>query len=704
LQIQSEYLKKPGLHCDHILIFKNSGGDMPIINSKNSEIVKYYTVEELTSIAKEMRAYNMVSISAAKSGHTGGTLSIMDVAAVLYMKVIRHDPSNPKWDERDRVFWSVGHKAPALYVALGMAGYYDVEDSVKLRKLWSGFEGHPNQFKLPGLELSSGSLGQGLGVAVGSAIRAKLDHKNYRVYCIMGDGEQQEGSIWESVMSASHYKLNNLIGVIDVNGLQIDGTTECVMNVEPLEERYRSFGWEVIKVDGHDMKRLIDAFALAEKSVDKPVVILACTVKGKGVRFAENVIGYHGVPPKDGRFGIESLDQAIIDIYGGVTNGFSKEKVDALLDRADKHQAAVDRKLDASMPKFIKNYWWNQTGNMNVKMDPTRFGFGKALEVIGKDKNIVAFGADITSSIKMDDFYKNHPDRLERFFSMGIAEQNMTVVAAGLAKEGKKSFIGSYGVFISGRNWDQIRTTCCYNNYNVKIAGAHGGISVGADGATHQALEEIPLMYYLPNMHLEVPCDSIETEKSTYAITKVEGPAYIRYGREATPVITKADTVFEYGVANVIRFRSVQDNFTDAFETTLGTAFKNEKEDLCIIACGPMTAEAMRAAWILKEEYGLETRVINIHTIKPLDKSTIVKAAEEIGRIITVEEQQTGGFGNIIAGVIAQGKSFSRSLVMDMIGVDDRFGESGAPWDLMKAFGLSAEQIAARAKAISEKK
>ena len=671
---------------------------MPIIDSKTNRIVHNYSSEELIQKAKEMRVYNMISLCASGSGHTGGTLSIMDITAVLYLKVINHDPANPKWDDRDRVFWSVGHKAPALYVALGMAGYYAVEDTVKLRKLWSGFEGHPNQFKLPGLELSSGSLGQGLGVAVGSALRAKLDTKDYRVFCIMGDGEQQEGSVWEAAMSAGHYKLDNLVGIIDLNGLQIDGKTEAVMNVEPLEDKYKAFGWEVIHTDGNDIGKLIEVFSQAEKVKNKPVLILAHTVKGRGVSFAENVAGYHGIVPKDGRCGKESLEQAVFDIYNGSESIFTPKKLDSLLNIAIEYQEEVDQRLSEIMPVFPQNYWWNENEMMKVVMDPTRFGFGKALEKIGEDKNIVAFGADITSSIKMDDFYKNHPDRKNRFFSMGIAEQNITVVAAGFAKEGKKSFIGSYGVFVSGRNWDQIRTTCCYNNFNVKIAGAHGGISVGADGATHQALEEIPLMYYLPNMNLEVPCDSIETGKSTYAITKVDGPGYLRFGREATPIVTKPETDFEFGIANIIRFRQVKENFIDAFEISLSTKYENESEDICITACGPMVAEAMRAAWILKQEYNIETRIINIHTIKPIDKNALLNAAGDIGKILTVEEQQVGGFGNIVAGVIAQGKRFSNSFCMDMVGINDHFGESGAPWDLMKAFGLSAEQIAVRAK------
>jgi transketolase len=231
---------------------------------------------------------------------------------------------------------------------------------------------------------------------------------------------------------------------------------------------------------------------------------------------------------------------------------------------------------------------------MQVKMEPTRNGFGQAIEELAKDEKVIALGADITASIRMDKFYASHPQRKNRFFEIGIAEANMTVVASGLAKEGKIPFIGSYGVFITGRNWDQIRTTVCYNNYNVKIADAHAGISVGADGATHQALEDISNLYYLPNMHLTVPCDSIETEKSTKAVTYIKGPAVIRYAREATPIVTTHDTPYQFGLANVIRYRGEKNNFISAFETKLSSDYSSEKEDLTLIACGPMVAEAMR--------------------------------------------------------------------------------------------------------------
>jgi len=502
-------------------------------------------------------------------------------------------------------------------------------------------------------------------------------------------------------MCAAHYKLDNLVAIIDRNRLQIDGPTKEIMCLEDLSAKWQAFGWNTLEIDGHDMPQILSSLEEAQKTKGKPTVIIAHTVKGKGVSYAENQVGYHGIPPKDGRSGKESLDQALEDIGDPQ---FTKEKVDYLLKIASDYQSKVDKKVKDSLPMFSRNYWWNSSPSMKVKMVPTRNGFGQALDELGQDKRIVALGADITSSIRMDKFYASHPERKNRFFEIGIAEANMTLIASGLAKEGKIPFIGSYGVFITGRNWDQLRTTVCYNNYNVKIADAHAGISVGADGATHQALEDISNLYYLPNMHLTVPCDSIETKKSTKAIAYIEGPAVVRYAREATPIITTPDTPYQFGLANVIRYRAEKNNFISAFETVLSSDYTSEKEDLTLIACGPMVAEAMRAAYILKEEYNLESRILNIHTLKPIDKKAILKAAEETNIILTIEEHQVGGFGNIISGIIAQNKKYSTPLLMDMIGVEDRFGESGAPWELTKVFGLTGEHIAKRAKELYEKK
>ena len=277
---------------------------------------------------------------------------------------------------------------------------------------------------------------------------------------------------------------------------------------------------------------------------------------------------------------------------------------------------------------------------------------------------------------------------------MGIQEQNATVVAAGLAKEGKLPVMSTYGVFCSQRNSDQIRTSVCYGELNVFFGGAHGGISVGADGATHQSLEEIFSVGCLPNMNFVIPCDSIETKKATdYLLFKIKGPKYLRFAREATPIVTDEKTPFVFGQANIYRFRGIKDNFKDAFDVYLASKYKNENEKVAILACGPEVPEAMRAAWILKEQFKIESRVVNIHTIKPLDKEAIIKTAKETKIIVTAEEHQKGGFGNLVSAAIMEA-NLKNAPKFAMIGVNDRFGESGQPWELLKAFGLIAEFIA----------
>ncbi len=669
---------------------------MGLMNSHTQE-ERTYQKDELVKAASEMRALDLTIIHAARSGHPGGTLSIMDVTAALFLNEARLDPGRPEWEDRDRIFFSAGHKAPAIYVALAQIGFYTAEEVVTLRKIWSPFQGHPHAPKLAGVEISSGSLGHGLSVAVGSALAASLDHKDYRVYCVMGDGEQQEGSIWEAVMTAGHYNLDNLCGIIDKNSLQIDGWVKDVMNIDPLAEKYRAFHWHVIEIDGHDMGQILDAFAEARTIKGKPTLVIANTIKGKGVSFMENEAGWHGIATKTE----EQFAQAINDI---ACPTFPLEKARKLVDSAKAYQAEQQQKLQVLLPKFSKEYWWNAEEEMKVEMDPTRFGFGRCLSAIGGDERIVTIHADISNSIKITDFENEHPERAERVISVGIAEQNMMAVAAGLAHEGKIPITGTYGVFASGRPWDQIRTTICYDNLNVKIVGAHGGISVGADGATHQALEEISIMSILPNMNLFVPCDAIESEKlSKIAILDVQGPAYIRLAREATPVVTDDKTPVVAGKANVIRYRKHAANFKDAFETVVANEYQHEGETLALIACGPMVPEAMRAAYILKEEHDIETRVINIHTVKPIDEDALTRAVDEIGVIVTCEEHQKGGFGNIIAGVINAHKSRSTPLSFDMIGVEDRFGESGGPWELMITFHLTAEHIATKAKTLLER-
>jgi transketolase len=502
----------------------------------------------------------------------------------------------------------------------------------------------------------------------------------------MGDGEQQEGQVWEAAMEAGHYQLDNLIAIIDCNRLQIDGLVTDVMAVEPLAAKYGSFGWDVLRIDGHDMNQIVDALQQARAVEGRPVVILADTVKGKGVSFMEGQAGWHGKAPN-----YEELMKGLTELR--LTQRIS---VPSLLEKANEYQADIDQKLSTKMPKFTRDYWWNGNNEMKVKMEPTRKGFGQSLAENGDDERIVCLGLDISGSITISDFYTGKPHRKRRWISMGIAEQSATSAAAGLAREGKLPVLGTYATFAAARNLDQIRTSICYGNFNVMVAGAHGGVSVGPDGATHQALEDLFALQGLPNMSLVVPCDIVETRKATdYLLLRHTGPKYIRFAREATPVVTDEKTPFVFGKANLIRLRGEKPNFIDAFETVLADSYSNEQEDISVVACGPMVPEAMRAAYILKREFGYETRVLNVHTLKPIDAEAVIRAAYETGVIITAEEHQIGALAWRVSSLLTESPQlFGVPVITGAIGVKDRFGDSGAPWELIKEFEVSAEHIA----------
>ena len=662
---------------------------MALRDSATGRRRRQYSVDELEDAARLMRGYNLVALCAAGSGHAGGTLSIMDIAAALYLHTAEHDPKNPDWAGRDRIIWSAGHKAPALYVALGMAGFFPLDKVVTLRKLGSPFQGHPHWLKVPGVEVSTGSLGQGLSIAVGMALAAKIDGRSNKVFCLMGDGEQQEGQVWEAAMEAGHFHLDNLIAVIDCNRLQIDGWVKHVMQVEPLAAKYAAFGWDVLRIDGHNMSQIVDAFHQARAIEHRPVVILADTVKGKGVSFMEDEAGWHGKAPNR-----DELDNAL-----GELGLCERIPIVTLLENAKHFQMEASHNLDAMMARFPHGYWWNAGETMKVKMEPTRKGWGQALAECGGDERIVALGLDISGSILISDFYNGRPERMKRWISMGIAEQSATAAAAGLAREGKLPVLGSYATFSAARNLDQIRVSICYSNLNVMIAGAHAGVSVGPDGATHQALEDLFAMQGLPNMAVVVPCDSVETKKATRTLLfDYVGPKYIRFAREATPIVTEERTPFVFGKANAIRLRREAADFVDAFETCLAEDYASESEDLSIIAIGPMVPEAMRAAWILKHEYGYEVRVLNMHTLKPIDVASVIRAARETGLILTAEEHQIGGLAWRVSSVITESAElYGTPILTGGIGVKDRFGESGAPWELVKELEVSAEHIAQKA-------
>ncbi|MCL2390220.1 MAG: transketolase family protein [Endomicrobia bacterium] len=306
----------------------------------------------------------------------------------------------------------------------------------------------------------------------------------------------------------------------------------------------------------------------------------------------------------------------------------------------------------------------------------TRFGFGEALVELGKrDPKIFVLGADTVSSVAINGFQEKFPDR---FINVGIAETNLIGMAAGLSVAGFIPFAATYGVFASGRPWEQIRTTVCYSNLNVKIGGSHSGLMVGPDGATHQALEEIAIMRCLPKMKVIVPCDLIETRKATMASAYIDGPVYIRYGRENVPIITKEEDFFEIGKANILR----------------------DGKDVAIMACGTMVYEALSAADML-EKKGVKARVLNIHTVKPIDEKSIIDAAKECGAIVTAEEHQIyAGFGSAVAEVVVK----NSPVPMEFVGVNDTFGESGEPCDLIVKYGLKDVNIVQAVEKVLKRK
>ena len=461
------------------------------------------------------------------------------------------------------------------------------------------------------------------------------------------------------------------------------------MQVEPLEDKYASFGWKTMRVHGHDMRALVHAFEEARATQGQPVVILADTVKGKGVSFMENQAGWHGKTPNR-----EELTRALNEL--GLTE---RIPVEQLLNRAKTFQADVDQKLEARMPHYSRDFWWNAGETMKVAMEPTRKGLGQSLAENGGDERVVCLGLDISGSITISEFHAGKPERARRWFSMGIAEQSATSAAAGLAREGKLPVVGSYATFSAARNLDQIRVSVCYANLNVLVVGAHAGVSVGPDGATHQALEDLFAMMGLPNMSVVVPCDIVEARKATtYMLLEHHGPKYLRFAREATPIVTTAETPFVFGKANRIRLRHASLNFIDAFETRLDEECGDEGEDLTIIACGPEVPEAMRAAWILREEYGYIARILNMHTLKPIDSEAILRAARETGAIVTAEEHQIGALAGKVSSVLTESREHYEHPVMTAaIGIKDRFGDSGAPWELVKELEVSAEHIAVKA-------
>ena len=632
------------------------------------------SAETLTKIANDLRIDIVRMIGEAGSGHPGGSLSCADIMTALYFGgVLQHDPGNAD-APRDRFILAKGHAAPALYAALAHAGYFPHAELMTLRKLGTRLQGHPDSNLLPGVEVSTGSLGQGLSIASGLAAGLRLDGDDHTVFALLGDGECQEGQVWEAAMFAAHQGLDNLVAIIDRNCLQIDGNTGDVCDPGDLAAKFSAFGWETAEVDGHDIDELVKVLSDAKATHGgKPFAIVAHTVKGKGVSFMENEAGWHGKAPN-----AEQLAQALADL-GYEQADDADETVGAASCRPSQsehghHEGAPtnNQGIPSSQPELA-------APEQAQQKKATRAAYGVTLaELADQGMPIVAVEADLSGSTTTAKFAAARPEYASRLFNCGIAEQNMTDVAAGLALAGNIAFTGSFAVFGTGRAYDQIRNTVCYSNLNVKIAPTHAGISVGPDGGSHQMLEDISLMRGLPNMRVLVPADYATSAACIRLAADTPGPVYVRMGRESVPCV-----------------------YADGIELSLGGSFTlREGTDATIVACGLEVREALIAVGQLAEQ-GISAELIDAYSVKPLDARAIVASAAKTGCVVTAEEHSVhGGLGSAVAEALA----VARPVPVEFVGMHDKFGKSGGYSELSAHFKMDAAAIADAVKRVIARK
>jgi transketolase len=606
-------------------------------------------IAALTNIATQLRIDSVRSTSEAGSGHPTSCCSMADVMAALFFAEMRFDPKDPHNIDNDRFVLSKGHAAPILYSAWAEAGLFDRAELMKLRTIGSDLEGHPTP-RLSFVDVATGSLGQGICAAIGTALNARRIASPYRTYVLLGDGESAEGSVWEAADVATMDRLDSLCGITDVNGLGQSRATMWQHDMDQFARRWKAFGWHPIVIDGHDIPAILNAFEEAKTIKGQPTMILARTIKGKGVSFAEGRDGWHGRAFKKG----EELDSALAELetqFVPVTPGAM-----SVASRIPKPLAPARAKDD---PKPIAPPSYKLGEEV-----ATREAYGTAIAKLGAaDSRVVALDADVKNSTFSDKFEKAFPDR---FYENFIAEQVMVGAAMGLAARGAIPFPSTFACFLS-RAADFIRMAAI-SNVNIKLAGSHAGVSIGEDGPSQMALEDLSMCRSEPNYAVLYPCDAVSTERLIAAMAYHPGPAYMRTSRPKTPVIYGNDEMFPIGGLKVVR-QSANDVAT-------------------VIGAGVTLFEALKAYDQLKAK-GTAIRVIDLYSVAPVDGAALVAAAKATkGRLITVEDHYAaGGIGDAVAEAVADaGFTVHRLAVREI-------ARSGKPDELLDRYGISAKHI-----------
>ncbi len=599
-------------------------------------------LSSLKNIATRLRKESIRATTASASGHPTTCMSAADLMAALFFAQMRFDPKHPKHTEADRLIMSKGHAAPLLYAMWSEAGLIPREQLTDLRLFTSNLEGHPTP-RLPFVDVATGSLGQGLCVGVGCALNARRINSPYRTYVLMGDGETAEGSVWEAAASGHFHKLDNLCAIVDVNGLGQSRATELGHDMETHRVRWAAFGWHAIVIDGHDMEQVLDAYKGARETRGTPTVILARTLKGKGVSFTEGQPGWHGKAMTK-----EQMEKAFDELDGQVvTETGAKPKIPS-----PPPERPEPRPREMAAPDY-------KLGDLVA----TREAYGVALAKLGDaDPRVVALDADVKNSTFSDKFEAKHPDRFYEFF---IAEQVMVGAAMGLAARGAIPFPSTFAAFFT-RAADFVRVAAIGGN-NIKLAGSHAGVSIGEDGPSQMALEDFAMFTAQPNFVALYPCDAVSTERLIAEAAAMQGPVYIRTSRPKTPVIYDNAETFPIGGLKVVR--------------------KSAKDTATVIGAGITLVEAIKAHDELKAK-GISIRVIDLYSVQPIDAASLIEAGKETGRLITVEDHYiSGGLGDAVARAVAPaGLTVTRLAVPEI-------PRSGKPDELVGKYGISARHI-----------
>ena len=606
-------------------------------------------VPALQTLAARLRIASVQATSGAGSGHPSSCCSAADIVATLFFAEMRFDPRDPQHDDNDRFVLSKGHAAPLLYAAWAEAGFLARDSLRSLRELGGDLEGHPTP-RLPFVDVATGSLGQGICAAIGIALNARRIGSDYRTYVLIGDGESAEGAVWEAAQAGEQFGLDNLCVITDVNGFGQSRATRWGCDDEAYARRWRAFGWHAVAADGHDCGALLDAFAEARRTAGRPTVILARTLKGKGVPLMEGKDGWHGKPVPRGE-----LDAALAALERQLVAGADVPLIPPPPVRPPA--------LAAPPPPTLPDPDYDLGAQV-----ATREAYGTALTALGTaDPRVVALDADVSNSTFSGKFERQHGDR---FYELHIAEQVMAGAAAGLASRGAIPFPSTFASFLT-RAADFIRMAGIGGaQANVKFAGSHAGVSIGEDGPSQMGLEDLALMRSVPGCAVLYPCDAVSAERLVAAAAAHDGMVYLRTSRPKTEVIYPNEERFDIGGSKVLH--------------------ESDGDVATVVAAGITVFEARKAYRQLQRE-GVSIGVIDAYSVQPIDAATLVRAARRSGgRLITVEDHYAaGGLGDAASEALAaHGITVRRLAVRDV-------PRSGKPHELLEHCGISASHIAA---------